>query len=101
MARLREADIAPARDEILASFVSQYSWIPQWEAEVTLADEGLESRLLEVEQYAGGAAVRSELATAHGYRIEAHSDSLALARALTGENIFQPVKVKVLKEDEV
>jgi len=100
MPRLNAANLAPRRNDILERFVDRFSWVPQWEAEVTLADEGLENRLITIDRYAGGAAVRSQLSEAHKFRREALADKTALSRALTSQNRFQPVEFKALNDDE-
>lgn len=102
MPKRSEADLSPARNEILRKFVGSFKWTPHWYAEVTLAVEGLESRLVEVERYAGSLAVRSQLSEAHKFRVEAGTDINVLSRALVNQNRFQPVEaVKILEDGEV
>src|SRR4051812_40881194 len=100
MPRVSEADLNPVRSEILDSFVKSFDFVPYWHAEVTLAVETLENRLLTAERFAGSAALRSHLSEAHKYRKEAFVDHSILRRFITEKDRFQPVDVEALREDE-
>jgi hypothetical protein len=101
MPLLREANLAPVRNEVVRDFISRFNWTPHWFAEVTLAVEGLENRLVVAERHAGSVALRSQLARAHRYRVEAFQDVTELERALKGQNRFQPVDAEIIMEDTV
>jgi hypothetical protein len=100
MPRVTEANLTPVRSKILRAFVGKFEWVPYWHAEVTLAVESLENRLLTAERYAGSAALRSHLSEAHKYRQEAFSDHSILRGVMTGQHRFEPVNFKTLREDE-
>jgi hypothetical protein len=98
---LKRVEFNTDRSKQLDHFADRFTWVPHWGAEITMAVEGLESQIEEVDRFAPAKAIISTMAEADKYRFEAQTevDDLEIAANLS-KGIY-PVKFENIHGDEI
>ena len=98
---LKSVEFNTDRSHLLNRFADRYTWLPHWGAEITMAVEGLESHINQVDRFAGSLAVISTLAEADKYRVEAQTEIDDLETAVFHNKGIYPVKFEAIHGDQV
>jgi len=98
---LKSIEFNSDRSVVFTHFVRRFDWLPHWGAEITMAVEGLEAHVQEVDRFAGSLAIISVMAEADKYRAEAQQEMNDLQRAVSPNRGLYPVRFETLDGDDV
>jgi hypothetical protein len=98
---LRKVEFNTDRSKQLNHFADRFVWVPHWGAEITMAVEGLEAQIDEVDRFAPAKAIISTMAEAGKYHFEAQSEVGDLEMAANPNTGIYPVKFERIHGDEI